>query len=102
MKEKRDMHFNFGTDNKEYEYNESKTYFVNYDDWDSEIIPINYRYENLGSVILLTKGFTEEFKDNKLIELQQEMKKVLNDYISKEMVKTMKEYKEKLNCLKGA
>ena len=93
--------FSFESDGEEYELNSLKTeYYLHFDGWICEKVPINMTYENTAWGLQVTQGFTEDKTEEEQEKIKQDMIAYMREYLIKERNKIVKSYDKKIASLK--
>ena len=95
------INFNFESDGEDYELNNPKTeYYLHFDGWICDRVPINMTYENTVWGLQVTQGFTEDKTEEEQEKIKQDMIDYMRECLIKEKNKIIESYDKKIESLK--
>ena len=95
------FNFRFESDGEDYELNNPKTeYYLHFDGWICEKVPVNMTYENTAWGLQVTQGFTEDKTEEEQEKIKQDMIDYMRECLIKEKNKIITSYDKKIESLK--
>ena len=93
--------FSFDSDEENYELNNPKTeYYLHFDGWICEKVPVNMTYENTIWGLKVTQGFTEDKTEEEQEKIKQDMIDYMRECLIKEKNRVIEDYDKKIASLK--
>lgn len=92
--------FSFETDDNDYEINEKTKEWRHWKGWIGTQIPMNMKVSRTYcGEMKIVQGFDRELSEKELLELEQEMRKILVKKLNQEREVVIKKYEDKINAV---